>query len=158
MENASKALLMAGGVLIGILILTLAVYLFLSFGAQSKEIHAQITANQLTQHNAKYNIYSGRNDVTIYDIVSVANQAKENNDYYQSYGEFTNAYKVAISLRGIGTSSTDNAQELSDAKKQELIQNYSGVNSEGELANLFSCIDVEYHESGRVAKVIFKLN
>ena len=42
MENASKALLMAGGVLIGILILSLAVYLFITFGAESKEIHAQI--------------------------------------------------------------------------------------------------------------------
>ena len=32
MENASKALIMAGGVLIGVLIISLAVYLFVSFG------------------------------------------------------------------------------------------------------------------------------
>ena len=32
MENASKALLMAAGVLIGVLILSLAVYLFENFG------------------------------------------------------------------------------------------------------------------------------
>lgn len=34
MENASKALIMAGGVLIGILILSLAVYLFIDFGGK----------------------------------------------------------------------------------------------------------------------------
>ena len=42
MENASKALIMAAGVLIGILILSLAVYLFVSFGNTSRELHKQI--------------------------------------------------------------------------------------------------------------------
>ena len=40
MENASKALIMAGGVLIGVLIISLAVYLFVSFGQTSAEINS----------------------------------------------------------------------------------------------------------------------
>ena len=39
MENASKALLMAAEVLIGLLILSLAVYLFADFGSTSAEIN-----------------------------------------------------------------------------------------------------------------------
>ena len=39
MENASNALLIAGGVLIGVLILSLAVYLFADFGAKSADIN-----------------------------------------------------------------------------------------------------------------------
>ena len=75
MENASKALIMAGGVLIGILILSLAVYLFIDFGGKASVIHDRITSNQLTQFNAQFNIYAGRIDVTIYQIITVANLA-----------------------------------------------------------------------------------
>ena len=39
MENASNALIIAGGVLIGVLILSLAVYLFADFGSTSAEIN-----------------------------------------------------------------------------------------------------------------------
>ena len=42
MENASKALIMAASVLIGIMILSLAVYLFATFGASSAQMHEQI--------------------------------------------------------------------------------------------------------------------
>ena len=38
MENASKALIMAAGVLIGVLILSLAVFLFLDFCPTSERI------------------------------------------------------------------------------------------------------------------------
>ena len=38
MENASKALLMAAGVLIGMMVLSLMVYLFISFGSSTKAI------------------------------------------------------------------------------------------------------------------------
>ena len=74
MENASEALIMAAGVLIGVMILTLAVYLFVTFGAQSQELHKEITANQLTQYNAQYNVYEGRTNITIYQIISVRSE------------------------------------------------------------------------------------
>ena len=38
MENASKALLMAAGTLIGMLIISLAVYLFTSFGSRADQM------------------------------------------------------------------------------------------------------------------------
>ena len=73
---------MAAGVLIGVMILTLWVYLFLSFGAQSEDIYNKMEEQQLVEYNAQYTLYSGRNDVTIYDIISVANLAYENNKKY----------------------------------------------------------------------------
>ena len=51
MENASKALLMAAGVLIAVLILSLAVYLFMSFGSESAEFHKQMENDRLNQFN-----------------------------------------------------------------------------------------------------------
>ncbi len=83
MENASKALLMAAGVLIGILTLSLAVYLFVSFGTTSAEIYKKNEENQLNEFNTKFTSYVGRNDLTIHDVISVANLATENNIFYE---------------------------------------------------------------------------
>ena len=60
MENASNALIMAAGVLIGILILSLAVYLFIDFGSTASEINSQITEQQISQANSKFTIYEGQ--------------------------------------------------------------------------------------------------
>ena len=88
MENASKALLMAGGVLIGVLIISLAVFLFADFGSTSAEINAKNAQQQITSFNSKFTAYQGYYDdegwqITIYDIVSLAAFAKENNEYYE---------------------------------------------------------------------------
>lgn len=83
MENASKALLMAGGVLLGILILSLAVYLFSNFGGASSRIHDNIEENQTAQFNSQFTKYMGNENVTIHDVVTMANLATENNRYYE---------------------------------------------------------------------------
>ncbi len=83
MENASKALLMAGGVLIGIMIVSLAVLLFSNFGGTSSEIHNNIEENQATQFNSQFTSYVGKDNVTIYDVVSMAKLATQNNQNYE---------------------------------------------------------------------------
>ncbi len=83
MENASKALLMAAGVLIGLLVISLAVYLFVSFGMTSAEIHKEQQEQQLEQFNVQFTSYVGKEGLTIYDVVTVANLATENNKNYE---------------------------------------------------------------------------
>ncbi len=149
MENASKALVMAGGVLIGVLILTLAVYLFIDFGQQASEIHNQITSNQLTQFNAQFNIYEGLKDVTIYQIISMANLAYENN---KKEDDETYKVKVFLDLGG--------RQEVSKNKYSDNLEfikeNNSVKEDDGEIENLFNCYLVRYHENGRVSEVYFQ--
>lgn len=155
MENASKALLMAAGVLIGVLILSLAVFLFMDFGATSKGIYSEVESNQLTQYNAQYTIYSGRNDITIYDIISLVNLAQENNNYYKDYTNFESEYKVSIGLQG----ETLLLHTIDEDKKQALISNYSEVNSNnGELKYNFKCDKIQYHPNGKVSAVQFAPN
>lgn len=100
MENASKALLMAAGVLIGVLILTLAVYLFISFGATSAELHELSQRNQLDEFNIQFTQYEGKSDVTIYDIVTVAGLARDNNEYYGLDMPNENNYYVTVNFIG----------------------------------------------------------
>lgn len=83
MENASKALLMAGAVLLGIMVLSLGVLLFSSFGGTSSRIHDNIEENQATQFNSQFTKYVGKENVTIYDVVSMARLATQNNQNYE---------------------------------------------------------------------------
>ena len=147
MENASKALLMAAGVLIGILILSLAVFLFVDFGGKSKVIHEQIDESKLVQYNAQYTIYEGRTDITIYEVVSVINLAKQNNKDYKDYSDFDNLYKVNVTVNG----SAYNGSTIED-----MINDYVTVNSNGELKDKFKVSRLEYHENGRVKSINFE--
>lgn len=155
MENASEALIMAAGVLIGVMILTLAVYLFVTFGAQSQELHKEITASQLTQYNAQYNVYEGRTNITIYQIISVKNLAKENEERYKDYTDYNELYEVKVFL--------DNT-EIKSKTDQELLSSYMTVDTNGELEHEFSCISkqstnaVEYHPNGRISVIRFYRN
>lgn len=82
MENASKALIMAAGMLIGMLILSLAVYLFVSFGNTSAEVYKKNEENQLNKFNTQFTSYVGT-ELTIYDVVTILNRATENNVFYE---------------------------------------------------------------------------
>ena len=88
MENASNALIMAGGVLIGVLILTLAVYLYTSFGTQAQENYELISQQQIVKFNTQFTKYGGRNDLTIYDVVSAITTARANNQKYSEYSDY----------------------------------------------------------------------
>ncbi|MBP3800703.1 MAG: hypothetical protein J6I85_01530 [Clostridia bacterium] len=94
MENAAKALLMAGGVLIGILILTLAAYLYASFGGTSQIIQDRMDKSELNQFNNKFISYQSK-ECTIYDIVSVvnlANEFNEKNGFEDSSSDYIKVY------------------------------------------------------------------
>ena len=79
MENASKALLMAAGVLIGILILSLMVTLFLSAKDVSSR-HDQVKrTEEVEQFNTNFTKYVGKN-ITMHQVITINNFAKiENN-------------------------------------------------------------------------------
>ena len=158
MENASKALIMAAGVLIGILVLSLAVFLFMDFGAKASEIYSQVEHNQLTQYNAQYTAYAEKTDINIYDIITLCNLAKQNNINYADYTFFETEYKVTIKLTGGSTNfSNNNAQDLEITKQEELINTYNQVNDNGEPKYKFKCTNISYHDSGRLSSITIKL-
>lgn len=120
MENASKALLMAAEVLIGVLILSLMVYLFATFGSNSAKINKQLEDNKLAEFNSQYDKYVGKEDVTIYDIITVTNLAKENNKYYELETSTKGNYYISVK-RGIEQMEKKTQQELTaDIEDEEL--------------------------------------
>ena len=80
MENATNALYIAAGVLLGVLILTFAVALFAMFGNSSKEIIEQIDASKITEFNNNFlKFYNNEVKIDAYDLVTMANFARKNN-------------------------------------------------------------------------------
>ena len=80
MENASKALLIAGGVLIGILVLTFFVYIYQQMTGDAQEIYTALDRPEVSNFNQKFLNYEGRDDLTIQEVVTIVNMAKDNND------------------------------------------------------------------------------
>ena len=154
MENASKALIMAGGVLIGLLLVSLAVFLFADFGSTAAEINARRTQTQIAEFNARFTAYEGndlsgnRKKWTIYDVVTVLGYAKENNEYYI---DNLNEYGVTVTLTGYfgGIQDIDGQRLL-----QEVIET---LNTEGIEPNsrIYICNVIANNPNGRVSQVNF---
>lgn len=149
MENASKALIMAGGILIGILILSLAVYLFADFGKTSAEINEQNAQSQLTQFNSKFTSYEGKEGITIYDIITVASYAKENNDYYENDYE----YKIIVKI--------DNKEiqdNINDIQYTLIKEEQKYITKTNLYLPTYSCKIEKYNNNGRVRTIKFSKN
>lgn len=159
MENASNALLIAGGVLIGVLILSLAVYLFADFGSTSADINQRTTEQQLTQFNSKFTVYESSDyKWTIYDIVTVAGYAHENNKYYTdnmteaNSADFNNNYKITVKLKGSQIFSyTENIQDYMADNYNSMIHDEVTKNT---VLPKYNCV-ISYHDNGRVSTIIF---
>lgn len=146
MENATQALLMAAGVLIGVLILTLGIYLFYMFGNYASTTQDKITANQLSQFNDKFLKYDGFTNLTIQDVITVKNYALENNNQVANYNwqadrarannDYIDVYYGATLLFG-------------KADEELLIQ---------EFETTFICTVKINSQTGRVNEVIFTKN
>lgn len=159
MENASKALLMAAGVLIGVLILSLAVFLFASFGGTSARIHDTVQKNQLAKFNTQFTNYETKESVTIYDIVSVANLATENNRENQLQKKSTptngvdNYITVRLKGRCIEGGENTDVKQLEKEYNQKIVEDIN-TQTNGELRKYKAKAYVS-EETGRVYLIDF---
>lgn len=164
MENASKALLMAASVLIGLLIISLAVYLFITFGTQSAQMHRQIDENRLGEFNSQFTSYEGKDGLTIYDVITVANLATENNRYYEfkSRGKNENKgldYYITVILedQNIEFGNNKTTIEINEKYNQLISKDIKEISSEKSDLKSYKCQSASVSKTtGRVYEVIFK--
>lgn len=83
MENASKALLIAGGVLIAILLLTLFTYLFRQMSENTSSIYETLEKSEIAEFNQQFLNYEGRGNIpgstplTVQDVATLINLAQD---------------------------------------------------------------------------------
>lgn len=142
MENASKALLMAAEVLIAMMIVSLGVYVFYTYSQTSREIHDKKAEQQLVEFNAKYTKYVDQTTLTIYDVRTIANYAKKDNE------NLVDSEKIEVMFEG---SNLVNKTETEwDAQIQSQVGDIRNGNTE---LRKYKCIEPEYTENGRVKKI-----
>lgn len=133
MENATKALLIAGGVLISIMVILAGIYLHSVLSEQSAQYKDIISATELEKFNSKFNVYIGRKNITAQEIISAVNLAKE----------YDNQVEIFLGSRKLEF--TDTTQE--DFLKLNLNENFS---CEGSDTN------PQYNNYGKIIKLTFK--
>lgn len=156
MENASKALIMAGTILIGILIIALFVYFFNSAYGLRKSYDDNISTTKMVEFNTKFTKYNitqtqydqsdGKNYVRIYDIITLGNLAKE----FNSSNELNSSDDEYITISILKVPNAENIQSNNAKTNNELIANWN--NSE----HKFVSTSVEYSSSGRIKSMTFK--
>lgn len=99
MENASKALLMAGGVLIAVLTISLFVYMFTS-ASSIFQTEADVERTQeIEEYNKQYESYN-RKLLRGTDLISLMNKVINNNDKYEEDPTTTlEEYRVTIKFK-----------------------------------------------------------
>ena len=88
MENASKALIMAGGMLLAILIVSLLVYAWSLFSKYQSSQDDLVNIEDTAKFNEQFTNYQ-RDNVKGYDILSLANKVTDYN-YRKSESDRTN--------------------------------------------------------------------
>lgn len=109
MENAVKALLMAAGVLMGMIIVSLGVSLYSSLNKYVESTQNEIAMTELQKFNEQFFKYVNYDDstqttnftLTIQDVVTAANIAYENNQFYELSEYKEGSYYVIVKLDGI---------------------------------------------------------
>ena len=77
MENASKALIMAGEILIALIVLGLGIGIIVTMGKFSADMNDRIAADTVAEFNNNFTKFEGRIDITAEEIASIINFAKQ---------------------------------------------------------------------------------
>ena len=170
MENASKALLMAGGILIALLIIVKLVYSFGVMGGYFDTENSKQQAEQLKIFNEQYEAYN-RKLLRGVDVISVINKVLDNNQKYgpDEYDEPN--YLMQIEFEMLEGAVYQKDKQSGKNQKVDSVTFKTGINynqnsiseikQSSEAFNdlkrrIFDCVEVRYHkETGRVNYIKF---
>ena len=134
MENASKALIMAAEILVGIMIISIGVYLFNTLGEYSADTTAIIEEAQIAQFNQQFLSFYGTVSTetnkntpitcTIHDIIGVAhlaNSINKSNGFETEEEISDSSYYIQIDLK-IGGKTYRHIENFDEQKLVELVK------------------------------------
>ena len=168
MENASKALLMAAGVLIGILIISFMMLLLRKGGQMSSEYDNQLSDKELLKFNSQFEIYH-KADNSFFDVITVVNLAYDVNTSvgWEAGNGVTVEIKegAAVKYKMPDSDSSMEKHQMLDASGHQkdiysdIIEKYTELKNVGTSQAYkydFVCEEITYNRaSGRVNKMVF---
>ena len=147
-ENLSRALMMAAEILIGILLLTIMVYIF-SIGKEFTDtINDNIQLKAILEFNAKFEKYNQKQDLTAQDVVTLANMIKDYNSD-ENIGQ-----QIQLEIKGIEQKYITKLQNgPTEAETIEFMQSYAPNINDGNVEKTnFKCV-INYDENGVISLI-----
>ena len=162
MENASKALIIAGEILIGILVLSLASYMIVLFGNYSRHVNDEISQTQIDSFNVRYTNFSGRANISMQEVVSIINYSKRHNADYEAEPGDQYYVDVKINNSSVLGDSFDINDYLTDNKNSTYYQcnveisHINGDSSTGTVTvkRTFKDTDIVYNDDTKMISSI----
>lgn len=134
MENASKALLMAGGILIALLVIGALVLMFSNLQDYQIKTNASNQQTEVANFNNQFEPYN-KNNLTLMELKSVYNKIISNNSKYPEYYIDTNIYPNVY---------------------DKIKKSFSQIEESDKITKVFKCTSIEYkNPDGRISKMIF---
>lgn len=128
MENASKAIILAGSVMIAVAVISLALYTYSYFKNYAEVSEEKFSLSQIESFNKFYQAYEDETGkVRGIDVVNIYNRAIDDEI------EYTDAYSLL---------------------RQEGANGYYVIKDERNYLNMYN-YEIEYDSFGKVRKVIF---
>ena len=161
MENATKALLIAAGVLIAIMVISALVLMFDRISEVSQTEQDALVAQQLTEFNREYEAFN-RRDLWGGQIISVMNKMLDNNSKYLTLDEDNYMMDISVKFTVIDDFFNKKKEGTTYPTLVSFSQKFAEAQrTEDQLTELkrklFKCVSVEYNEeTGRVQKMYFE--
>lgn len=135
MENATKALLIAAGVMLSLMILSLLVLGYNEISSYYSDKQKVTQAKQISEFNSKYENYNRKN-VRGNDLISLINRIIDYNDR-EVYADGTNYKRIEVTIT-IGTSNLDQFKYITESQKEKYLPfTYTSIlPSNGKITNI----------------------
>lgn len=134
MENATKALMIAGGVLIALIIITMFLIMFNNLSNIKKEQEEEAKVEQITAFNAEFEAYNKKVMYGV-DVITLINKVAENNKKYVD----NNDYKISVKLNG------------------EEVTSSNGLIGQDSEKSIYTCVQTKYNSLGRIYEIQIEL-
>lgn len=132
MENATRALTMAGGILIALMILGALLLMFNNLSSYQNKNDASTKDSQIAEFNNQFEPYN-KSNLTLMELKSVWNKIQSNNSKHSEYFIETNINSIYANIDKDFTS-------LPEEDKQKCV---------------FECTNIDYDSEGRINKMYF---
>lgn len=146
MENVSKALMIAGGMLIAIMVISLIIVLWNQMSGYFAEQHSATIVEQIAEFNAQFENYNGK-DIRGNELISVMNKVV---NYNRTYSDMENYERIVIKidLDGHQNDFKYNSSDNSIFPNQSLITNEHGDDVIENISNLSNILVSEAINAG----------
>lgn len=156
MENATRALVMAGGILIGILILGALMLMFNSIGAYQTNKNDSDKLTEIAQFNNQFEPYN-KEDLTLMELKSVYNKILSNrkNSEFKINSNLLDETKAKDILNCCDTDRDGQRESIYN----DFINNFNSIIESQKIYRRFKCKSIEYANSGgRISQIDFEDN